>query len=127
MVPPNDDICGIFEFARENYAFNEQNGVHSITVFRNKGTYGKARVYFEMVSSVNSSSDAQVGVDLKINSSYLDFADGESYKSFDIVIIDDDVAEIDEEVLLRIIKVDVEGVEGRVHLSPILCFGFKSI
>ena len=127
MVPPNDDICGVFEFARENYAFNEHNGVHSITIFRNKGTYGKARVYFEIVASVNSSFNGRVGVDLEINSSYVEFADGESYKRFDVIIIDDDEPEIDEEVLLRIIKVDVEGVEGWVHFSPILCFGSKNV
>lgn len=127
MVPPNDDICGVFEFARENYVFNEHNGVYSVTIFRNKGTYGKARVYFEIVASVNNSFNARMGVDLEINSSYVDFADGESNKRFDVIIIDDDEAEIDEEALLRIIKVDVESVEGTVQLSPILCFDSKNI
>ena len=127
MVPPNDDICGVFKFARENYAFNEHNGVHSITIFCNKGTYGKTRVYFEIVVIVNNSFNARMGVDLEINSSYVDFADGESNKRFDVIIIDDDEAEIDEKALVRIIKVDVKGVEDTVQLSLILCFDSKNI
>ena len=70
MVPPNDDIYGVFNFAKESYEFVEQNINQSVIVNRIKGHYGKARVYFRTVFDSENSTQLQLDVDIKIHSNF---------------------------------------------------------
>lgn len=86
---------GEFVFSNPTYSVDEdvEGGVAKITVLRNKGSDGAVSVAYH-----TSSGSATEGLDYIETTGVLNFADGETSKSFDIYIINDDEIEEDETV-----------------------------
>jgi hypothetical protein len=89
---------GTITFAETSYTVLERSGVATIQVQRSGGTTGAASVAYAVAGGT-----ATAGSDLESVSGVLTWADGESgSKSFQIPIVDDELAEGEETVVLTL-------------------------
>ena len=88
---------GELGFSSFNYGVSEADGVATITVLRTAGTTGPASIAYSATAGT-----ATDGGDFTSVNGTLDFADGETSKTFEVPIIDDSVPENSETVLLTL-------------------------
>ena len=93
----DDDATGTLEFSALRYDANEQDGHATITVRRVGGSGGLASVDY-----ATSDGSAHAPGDYAATSGTLNFADGETTKTFDVPVVWDGQAEGDETVSLAL-------------------------
>lgn len=98
-IQDNDSI-GTFAFNSATYEVQENDGPASITVVRTAGTSVAASVNY--ATSAGPTNPATAGVDYVSASGTLNFAVGETSKSFNVIINDNDVAGLDKTVTLTL-------------------------
>jgi C1A family cysteine protease len=93
----DDDISrpGQLQFSSSAYTVNESNASVSITVSRINGSDGAVSVGYS-----TSSGTAVAGQDYTTASGILNFADGETSKTFSVTVLDDSDVELNESVNL---------------------------
>jgi subtilisin-like proprotein convertase family protein len=88
--------AGTVQFSSATYSVNENGGTATITVTRTGGTSAFS------VNYATSNGTATAGLDYTAASGTLNFADGETSKTFNVSIIDDTLAEPNETVNLAL-------------------------
>lgn len=88
---------GAFRFATGSFTADEDEGAATINVIRYGGNQGTVTVEYE-VESATADGDS----DYELTSGKLTFADGETSRSFDVVIIDDNESEQNETATLKL-------------------------
>ena len=88
---------GTLRFSAANYSVGEDGGTATITVGRTGGTFGTVSV-----SYATSDGTATANSDYTPASGTLTFADGETTKSFSVVVTDEPSPEQDETVILTL-------------------------
>jgi hypothetical protein len=101
--------AGFFSFSSATYSVNEANTTVSITVTRTGGSTGAATVNY-----LASNGTASSPFDYTSTSGQLSFGDGETSKTFDVTIKDDQVYESDETIELLL-----TGVQGASFGNPV--------
>nr|XP_033775700.1 adhesion G-protein coupled receptor V1 [Geotrypetes seraphini] len=91
IIDANDGVRGVIEWKCTYFEINETQGILTLVIYRNRGTYGNVSMFFYA-----QNLDAHIGKDFNVTSTILFFADGEKYKYIDITILDDDIPEGDE-------------------------------
>jgi uncharacterized delta-60 repeat protein len=89
------DSGGTIQFSSANFSVSENAGTATITVNRVGGSAGTTTVNYSAFGG-----SATPGSDFTLTPGTLTFADGETSKSFDVTIVNDDVNERDETVTL---------------------------
>ncbi|XP_016041836.2 adhesion G-protein coupled receptor V1 [Erinaceus europaeus] len=95
VIDANDGARGIIEWQYSRFQVNETQGSLTLIAQRSRGTLGQVSLF---VYAQNL--EAQLGLDYIFSSEILHFADGERYKTADIMILDDDIPEGDEKFQL---------------------------
>jgi uncharacterized repeat protein (TIGR01451 family)/uncharacterized delta-60 repeat protein len=90
-IVDNDYSTGTFGFSIANYIVNENGGTATINVRRNNGSLGNASINYAI-----SNNTATAGQDFALVSGTLQFADGQTVKSFTVPIHDDGLSEGNE-------------------------------
>jgi probable HAF family extracellular repeat protein len=93
----NEDAPGAFQFSAPTYSVGENGTTATITVTRTGGSSGAASVNF-----ATSNGTATAGQDYTATSGTLNFANGETQKSFTVAITEDTLDEADETVNLTL-------------------------
>jgi hypothetical protein len=88
---------GTFQFSQANYTVNESQASVTITVTRTGMTAGSATIHYAA-----SDGTASAGSDYAATSGDLNFASGETSKTFTVGIMNDGVTEPDETVTLTL-------------------------
>ncbi len=96
-IVDNDFLPGQFTFSAQTNVVGEADGFITITVLRTNGSSGIVSVRYSL-----GGGTAAAGVDYLAASGLLSFADGETAKSFSVVIINDQSVEGDETVLMTL-------------------------
>jgi uncharacterized delta-60 repeat protein len=91
------DSGGALQFSSANFSVSENAGTATITVNRVGGSAGSTTVTYSAFGNT-----ATPGSDFTLTPGTLTFADGETSKSFDVTIVNDDVNERDETVTLSL-------------------------
>ncbi|MCX8156409.1 MAG: hypothetical protein N3J91_08190 [Verrucomicrobiae bacterium] len=94
-IVDNDFGPGVLGFPVLTYQAGENAGTVNITVRRTSGSLGIVSVDYQVVPG-----SATAGADFVVASGTLQFADGETAKSFPVRILDDSLSEGNETVLL---------------------------
>ncbi len=94
-IADNDFDHGEFNFAASNFSTNENAGTARISVIRTNGTSGAVAVDYFVLNGT-----ATAGEDYFVTSGTLNFASGETNKTFDITLRDNPLIEPDETVIL---------------------------
>jgi hypothetical protein len=89
----DDDDFGLFEFSKQSYDVNENGGHVTVTVNRVDGSAGAVSVDY-----ATSDGSAAAPGDYTATSGTLNFADGETSKTFDIPVAWDGLPEGDESI-----------------------------
>jgi uncharacterized delta-60 repeat protein len=97
----NDMQTSVMGFSSPEYDANEDSPSVTITVTRTGNVGAAASVHYTTVQSTNQFA-ATEGVDYEAASGVLNFAGGQTNRTFTITLKDDNVVEQDEEVLLRL-------------------------
>ncbi|XP_068782490.1 adhesion G-protein coupled receptor V1 [Struthio camelus] len=95
IIDANDGVRGVIEWESTNFEVNETQRNLTIMVYRSRGSYGNVSLFFYA-----QNLEAQLALDFHVTSRTLFFADGETYKSVDVMIFDDDIPEGDEKFQL---------------------------
>ncbi|HMJ90265.1 MAG TPA: Calx-beta domain-containing protein, partial [Candidatus Acidoferrum sp.] len=90
-IVDNDFLPGEFTLTVVTNVVNEQDAFVTITVLRTNGSSGIVSVHYAL-----SGGTATPGLDYVATSSSLSFADGETAKSFTVLIFNDQIVEGDE-------------------------------
>ncbi|KAH0628079.1 hypothetical protein JD844_008789 [Phrynosoma platyrhinos] len=91
IIDANDGARGVIGWQNRNFEINELDKSLTLMVFRDRGSYGDVSLFLYA-----QNLEAQQGLDFNVSSRTLSFADGERYKSVDVIIFDDDIPEGDE-------------------------------
>lgn len=94
---PPADHAGEFSLFTSSTTVNEDAGSIVFTVDRNRGSNGTAAVSWVTVDG-ESSPAAVAGADFTAATGRLEFADGETRRTFTVQLIDDDEARVDRRV-----------------------------
>lgn len=107
---PPADHAGEFSLFTANTTVNEDAGSITFTVDRNRGSNGPAAVSWVTVDG-DSSPAAVAGADFTAATGRLQFADGETRKTFSVQLVDDDEARADRRVF-RVALADPSALAG---------------
>jgi hypothetical protein len=105
----DDDDFGLFEFSKQRYDVNENGGHVTVTVKRTGGSGGAVSVDY-----ATSDGSATAPADYTSTSGTLNFAAGETSKTFDIPVVWDGVPEGDESI-----SVDLSNPGGGADLGSL--------
>lgn len=98
-ITDNDRNAGVFNFSAPSYVTNE-NAINAlITVVRSGGSDGPASVDYFTRRSTNTPV-ADLNVDYREARGFLSFGSGETVKTFQVPIINDNQVELDENIEL---------------------------
>jgi len=89
--------AGTLSFSASRFVVSEHSGTAVITVMRTNGRRGPVSVRF-----ATTSGSAKAGADYKETTGTLAFADGETSKTFSVLILDDGMDEKTETITLRL-------------------------
>ena len=97
----DDDFSnGLITFSQPAYTVSERGGFATITVLRLGGSAGAASVFFS--TGPGTVNPATAGADYLATNGLIQFADGQSSKSFTVPILDDTLVEGPEQILLTL-------------------------
>lgn len=94
----DDNTLGELSFQSVNFVVNENVTNAVITIVRNKGSYGSVSCQY----STYTGGTAGAGADYVSRSGPLNFANGQTVRTFTVPIIDDSSVEPDETIFIRI-------------------------
>jgi len=116
VVIGDDDVsnAGEIAFAQDVFVVMESTRSATITVIRRKASNGPVSVDYVSSVDVSDSNAATAGDDYTPVSGKLDFADGETRKTFSVAVVDDVLNESDE--TLRLVLANATG--GAVLSAP---------
>jgi len=99
-ITDDDFLRGELTFSATNFSALESAGTATINVFRTNGSVGAVTVDFVATNSTSGSTIATAVSDFTVTSGTLNFAAGETNKSFTVSILNDAEVENDETINL---------------------------
>ncbi|XP_039767131.1 adhesion G-protein coupled receptor V1 [Ornithorhynchus anatinus] len=91
IIDANDGARGVIGWQSTRFEVNETQGSVTLVAYRDRGAYGSGSLFL-----YGQNLEAQLGRDYNISPTVLHFADGERYKTVDVMILDDEIPEGDE-------------------------------